>query len=330
MNSRVETDRIDGQVEMARATILLGVCGLVFGFGNTITIGLLREPGPDTAVKIFLAIVWTGAIGAQVALHAMWCVLAPVAGRVRLAVGVGLAVFWYGTLVLGIAVAEGVEDEFWEAAFTGLLCLPLICLGVQLPLWILRFWLRWRIVREDADSVGARMTTLRLRHILIGTAWVAVALGAARMATPEGMDSEAGFLIVTFISAIVFMLLTTVTSLPLLIAILHSRTLRVTLPVIFGVLIVTVTMCFLSVTLFSRDPTVAMAFAGAVGSLIGGYLAGLVGVLLVVRNLGYRLRWGRRKKAEVGESPFKLESDSREEPADAGGDATPDDIVFEP
>ena len=53
-------------------------------------------------------------IGAQGGLHAIWCVLAPVAGGIRLVVGVVVAVFWYVTLFVGIVLAVGIEDEFWE------------------------------------------------------------------------------------------------------------------------------------------------------------------------------------------------------------------------
>jgi hypothetical protein len=338
MNARAEADRIDDQVETAKATILVGGCGIVFGFGNAIVVATVGGIGPDTAAIAFFVVGWVGVIGAQGALHAIWCVLAPVPGRIRLAVAVGLAVFWYGAFLFGVAVVGGPDDEFGEGALTGLLCLPLICLGFQMPLWLVRFWLRWRIVHEGNDSVGSRMTTLRLRHILVGMAGIALALGTARMAKPDGVDSEAAFVLWMFIPALLFLLLSAGTTLPLLIVTMYPRNVALPLSILGGVLLAIVVVGFSCLALFIRDlnnMTAAMVVSGGVACLIGGYLAGIVGVLLIARGLGYRLRWGRQKKAEAGESPFKSEADLNEELAKVIGDtvsngAAPDDIVFEP
>jgi hypothetical protein len=311
---------------MAKATNFICGCGLVFGLGNVLAVLPVRAIGPDTTEVAFLVLAWTGVIGAQAALHAIWCVLAPVPGRIRLVVAVGLAVFWYGALFCGIALAAGVEDEFWVTALAGLLCLPMICLGFQAPLWLVRFWLRWRIVREGRDSVVSRMTTLRIRHILVGTAGIALALGAARLASPEGADTQAAFLLAMFIPALLFMLLSAATSLPLLIATMYPRSLRLPLSIVLGAYLAIVVLCFLSVAVFIRTPEAVVGglfFAGGVGSLIGGYLSGVIGVLLIARRLGYRLRWGRRKGTAAAEegavAETETESEANEKGEESGG-----------
>jgi hypothetical protein len=238
------------QEEQGSATALVFGVAVLFGIGNFLAIALLQGAFTDVAaVAVFLAFAWCGVIAAQGAVHAIWCVLAPVAGRIRLVVAVAVALFWYGALFLGIALVAGVEDEFWDVALIGVLCLPLISLGIQAPLWLMRFWLRWRIVRGDGDVAGARMTTLRIRHIMLGTAWIALALGATRLAKPENVDAEPAFLLAMLIPALVLMLISGGTTLPLLLATLRARSLRVSLSIVIGVFLASIILCFLSSSL---------------------------------------------------------------------------------
>jgi hypothetical protein len=316
MDAPVETGITSNGEGPGNATALVGGCALVFGIGNSLVIAALPGTGPDTEVVVFFAIAWSGVIGAQGALHAIWCVLAPVAGRIRLVVGVAVAVFWYGALFFGIALAAGIEDDFWDVALIGLLCLPLITLGIQAPLWLVRFLFRWRIVRADDDSVGSRMTTLRIRHIMLGTAGIALALGAARLAKPEDVDTEAVFLLAMFIPVLVLMLVSAGTTLPLLLATLRARRLRFSLSIVFSVFLAIEVMCFLSIALFLPVPqslVAGLAMAGVVGALIGGYLVGLIGVLLIARSFGYRLQWGRRTDRTEAQPDSEEEATEMEE-----------------
>jgi hypothetical protein len=271
------------------------IAGAVFvGFSNLVMFAAL--PAFNSAAGPFLVSAWLGAVVAQGALHAVWCVFAPVAGRVRVAVGAALALGWYGGALMGLALHVGDESEFWRFMLTGLLCLPLIALGIQVPLWVVRYWLRWRFVRADDDPADAGMTTLRIQHILWGTAWVALALGAARLANPEETDTEGAFLIGMLIAVAVLLLISAATVLPLLVATLYARSLRFSLSVVAFVCLAAA-IAFGLVAAFMvpgpPPPPVGLFATGLSGACILGYAGGLTGVLLIVRKLGYRLQWGR-------------------------------------
>jgi len=158
-------------------------------------------------------------------------------------------------------------------------------------------------------------------------------LGAVRLAKPDDLDTQAVFLLVMFIPVLVLMLVSAGTALPLLIATLHARSLRFSLSIVVSVFLALELTWFLMLALSIRSSEslyIGLAAAGVLGSLIGGYLVALIGVLLIARNFGYRLQWGRRTDEVVAESPFQSESDASEEPVKADGDALSEDTVFEP
>ena len=89
-----------------RRSILLCslACGLPFAIANLVVVPLGDRVGPadPEAVWVFVCM---GAIGAEGALHAVWCVLAPVGFAKRLVIGVRVGLVLYGAWALGFAVA---------------------------------------------------------------------------------------------------------------------------------------------------------------------------------------------------------------------------------
>jgi hypothetical protein len=311
MESPVEAGTTRNREGSDKGAELIAACATFIAFGNLLAFGI--APAVFSGVVVFLLCAWLGAIAAQGALHAIWCVFAPVAASKRFVIGVVLALSWYGGSVLGIAFHVGDEIEFWQGALSVLLCLPLIALGSQAPLWLARFWLRWRIVHGEDDCVSSGMTTLRIRDLMLGTAAVALALGAGRLANLEGLDTDAAFLLGLLIAVFIVAVFSAGTTLPLLIATLRARRLRFSLSVIFYVFLAIEILCVLGVALSFPVPDsllAALFVAGFLGAVIGGYLGSLLGVLLVARNLGYRLAWGRRT------SPASAETESKEKATD--------------
>ena len=87
--------------------------------------------------------------------------------------------------------------------------------------------------------------------------------------------------------------------------------------IVLGVFLGIEAVCVLGVASFAPMPPALLGglmAAGFLGALVGGYLVGLIGVLLIVRNMGYRLHWGRRT------GPVVAESDTQDDGAAEEGD----------
>jgi len=254
--------------------------------------------GPSALAEV-LTFACVGAIGAQAALHAIWSVLAPVSLARRLTAGLLVALVLFGGAVLGFAVSEGwgrPGGGTWIAgAVGGLLCLPLVAVAVQAPLWVAKCWFRWRLVLPSDESRHACDRAFGIREMLVAMAVVAIAFSAAQLATPF-TASPAAFLGSFAIVVLTLAGLSLLTTLPVVAAALRARRISLALPtlLVFDVAIaIGAIAIFAVVTREGRSmgwrQYVDLASVGC------AYFAWLTAVMLVVRRLGLRLFWGHRQ-----------------------------------
>lgn len=238
---------------------------------------------------------WLGGIAAQGALHAVWCVFAPVNSPKRFAVAAVAALLWSGAWAVGFfAVVHHhvyIDDEIWRIALAVVLCLPLIVIAIQAPLWLARIWFRWRVRHDRAGSDEDSTAPLRIRHIMIGTAVVGLALGLVRVA--QTIMGDSGLLIGVVVGASWALLSSVLIILPVLIATLKVRQLWLSLPTIGLLGYGFYRGLMIGGTMLLGNPATEDAFGVAV--TVGSLHVCLAGVLLVFRALGYRLRWERPK-----------------------------------
>ena len=283
---------MDDDRQKVRAASL--ACVLPFTVANLLAAPVSYRVSDDDP-RFVLGCLCIGIIGAEGALHAIWCVLAPVRFAKRLAIGVAVGLVWYGAWALGYVASAslhgGPYSYHWEEIFIGLLCLPLVAIAIQSPLWFARIWLRWRIEHRADPARGSDDEPFQIRHLLGATAAVAVAFSAVRLAVP---GDEEDFLIAFAIGALIAAAISLITTVPMVMATLRGRRMLLALPVIL-LLDVVAPLGFvvtLSIALQDRLPvTIYVGFA----ALGYSFFAGMAAVMLVARALGYRLAWGRHK-----------------------------------
>jgi hypothetical protein len=274
------------------------VCVLFFGVGNSVMLPYLSVAGPFWRYREVILGAWFGALGAQGMLHGIWCVFARCNLLPRVTVAIGVAVFWYGTWMLGFAIADRSVipslAAYLKIVLTGLLCLPLIAISIQTPLWAMRMWYGWRLTDEvDAAAEGSRPKP-SIRHLMLATAVVALALACVRWAMPSGtVVTEEAFL--TVMSIVLFAApFSGITSIPTLVATLRTQRVCRSLAVVFAwyvamVMTVVVTYSVLDGTWPDLDILLPPS------TVLAGLFVFLNGVMLIYRWLGYRLQSGRDK-----------------------------------
>jgi len=142
-------------------------------------IGGRREPE--------LLMLFFGAFCGQVGVLGIWAVLGPGRWLVRWPISLLVMTFFWGVLLLGIAMAN-LHGPSIYALFAATLTLSLLFLAVQLPLWVLRLVTGWCLVvggGQDAAS-PARRRQFGVQHMLGATTVVAVAMGLAGLGLSVG------------------------------------------------------------------------------------------------------------------------------------------------
>lgn len=256
-------------------------------------------------------IVYTcfGVIGAQAGLHAVWCVLAPVGPVMRLATGVGAGLLFLVAWALGFTLFTFEQplryNYRWEFVSVVLLCLPLVVIAIQLPLWAARIWCRWHVVHVTDSSGQSTYKAIGIRNMLVATGVLAMALSAAQLAAPDGTVSGAAMLLPLLIGAGAAAAVSLSTTLPAMAATLHAvRPWRAMICVLL--LQVLILLGILSIVAVF----VGLPRRGGVGVtfMAIGFTACLNGVMLAARGLGYRLLWGRKgvvgKGVGKGDAPL--------------------------
>ncbi len=285
---------------------------LLFGIGNILLVWFVTVAGPYLVSSEMIAAFWYGAIGAQGALHGIWCVFARCAPLPRIAAAFAVAVFWYGAWVVGISTDSAGAGFFlgtnWSTMRADLLCLPIFGLAIQTPLWAVRLWCRWRFMHPQGACNGTSAQRPGIRHIMVATVAVAGAFACVRWAVPadEGLTDET--LRVT-ITALVVILFSATTTLPSVVATLRSRRWPLSLMVVFlaNVAVFAAYIIFGRLAIGDWPP---LNYLKISVWMIAGFFVCLNGVLLVARWLGYRLVWGRS-----GNTPQPDPGISAKEPA---------------
>jgi hypothetical protein len=137
-------------------------------------------------INVWLETVLFGICIGQVNLIAVWAVLAPGNIVVRLPWSLLLtAAMWYA-LVLGNRVA-GWDQPLYGALFQGILLFSGVVIA-QVPLWIAKRVFRWRLVRGADGPVQVEQGPwqFNIRHLLLATFLLAVALSPLRRVLPPG------------------------------------------------------------------------------------------------------------------------------------------------
>jgi len=223
---------------------------------------------------------------------AVWCVFAPLAAWKRCAVGSAVALAWFLAWGMGGELMETIgtrKDLYSGPPVTAIaFCLPLMILSVQLPFWILRWWLRWRVQPHSTLNRSSAWRPLRISDLIVATATVSMALAAARFA--EGLTQVESLMSNTLVWAGVTAMASTVILVPAVAAVLRFGT-----PWCMSSAVVCA-----YVSIANMPP--AMASHGDdlppwvmhmfVSGISFGFIGSFCGFLLAFRLLGYRLEWG--------------------------------------
>ncbi len=288
-------------IQRKRTSHVLIACVLLFALSN-----LLVEPIGMARSRVFIPEVFyfacSGLVGAQVALLAIWCVLAPISPSKRLVAAVTTGTLLLGAFGVGFLVRVDPGRFDITAWFTemllALLCLPLVLIAMQMPLWAARYWLHWRVAPFGDDCPKPGGHHFRVRDLLIATGVVAVAFSAVQLAAPLSMKS-ATFLVSTVVIALVCAGISLISTVPIVLVALGARRFAWVIPLlllwgtaaIYGTIRAFVTFAAVGPFMRGRD-LAAMASA---------YFVCLAACMLLARWLGWRLRWGSRPRQKLGE-----------------------------
>ncbi len=254
--------------------------------------------------SVVVGTFFTGLVVGQFALLSIWAVLAPQPVLVRWPLTLLTAMGLLLILLLGMFAVNGPPMD--GTAFLLILpfCwLPLVFLAAQSPLWVLRLVTGCRIVDAMAEDKlpPEESRQFDLRHMFAATALIAILLTLVRLSfylTPAlYREPETEMWLPLLIACLVCGVWSAFTTIPCLGAVFVVRNPTAGL---VGVIVYAGLMTVLLVAGSSliSGPTASEAF-----TLLFGLNAGLATVLLgslhLLRAVGYRLLWVRRKSAVV-------------------------------
>ena len=265
-----------------------------FAAANGMVFPMMLAVQPDQVLGLYFLAFWYAAFGAQMALHAVWCVFVPLHWIKRFLVGATSALALYGVLVGAFAFSlDFLDEEEWLILVIGLLCLPLLLLAAQAPLWIMRIWFRWRIVHRD-DGSSTTFQSLRIRDLMIATAVIAMALTAVQISQSIDASSSDGSIVAVAVAALVVMAISAITVLPSVLATLRSRRLLLAMSVVLSVDIAVVLCYMVILAVFFDAPVLSWETYVGTPIISVGFFVASISPMLIARKLGYRLLWGHR------------------------------------
>lgn len=299
--------RLRPVVESAPSPLWGWLAGIAAGL---ITLNFLLMPilfvinSGRSKIGALLVCLSIGVIGAEPGLLAIAAVFGPgTAWRRQLVVGlmvIALALSGFGSFVVTKLVYSHrnyFPDVLEVLPFFFLL--PVLFLACQLPLWIFRTLLCWRIAsQKQADADLAPQ--LSIAGILAATAVVALGLSCVRLghyliSQVDPQVQSQGWWLGTGISAALAAAISMASLLPFTAAIFRAKSASLGLT------------SAVAWTLFVFGSAIAMIrwvnggwpmpvpwypFA----AIVAGFVFGLLGPLMVVRMFDYRLLWGRSKR----------------------------------
>ncbi|MBC8868870.1 MAG: hypothetical protein H8E44_05605 [Planctomycetes bacterium] len=280
----------------SRAIWLFLGCIAFFAAANCLIFPLMLVADANQILGTFFVAAWYSAIGAQMALHAIWCVFVPLHWIKRFLVGATSGLVLYGALAGAFALffyhLGFMGDEDWLIFIIGLLCLPLLLLAAQAPLWIMRTWFRWRITHLG-DDPSTSFQSLRIRDLMIATAVIAMALTAAQISQSIGASSGNNNIVGIAVAALIIMVTSGILVLPVVVATLHARRLLMALALVFSVDVAIVVACVTLMVILTDTPANWETYV-AIPTITGGFFVNFTTPMLIARKLGYRLQWGHQ------------------------------------
>ena len=181
--------------------------------------------GPPEGLELILIAVGLGMIGGQIG------ALSGILVWSRGSFVVRWVVFWLVGMALVACWAFGLlrltRDEDWfldfrvEIARAIAASLPLISLAVQLPQWMARFYLGWRL-DPPGNRGGESLPGLSIRDLLVGTVVAALTITAARL-SPAAPGLQNDFWLAWAIATPILASISALVMLPLLVLIFRCR-----------------------------------------------------------------------------------------------------------
>jgi hypothetical protein len=173
-----------------RFSVLAIVLAVVFLYGNLAIVPMMDAINERDwlASGVF---VMMGAICAQIALACAAVVFVEAPFWRRLLVCWCAAILLWGAWVVGVSASlyrnRDLNGALEIIRFT-VLAMPLAALAIQSPLWFFRLYLGWRVC--DSKAQPRPMRALSIRDYMLGTAMVALAITAARLAPPKNWNRD--------------------------------------------------------------------------------------------------------------------------------------------
>jgi hypothetical protein len=237
-----------------------------------------------------------GSLGGQTGILAIAAVLGPSFGLRRHLVVIPLFAILAVSWLLGFVISHEIHGYTFpplKGVVAELLVLPSMFCVCELPLWIFRTFLRWRIESPTRERV--RPPQLTIAGILGATAAVALSLGAIRLGNKlTGGMREAdwwigGAFAAAWCGGASLLVLPVVTAL-----VFRPQSLVIGL-LVSAAWIALLIIAFLMVTC-SLAGSVPWGELHLFLFIAAGFMATLLGPLALCRLYGYRLLWGRETR----------------------------------
>jgi hypothetical protein len=272
---------------------VLGAIALLTDFGMFPVAGAVLE-GPPTLASAW-AFVCFGCTLAQGSLLAAWLVLFEGPFSRRLVRHWGLACALWLVWFVGVILAER-SNEVMEVGFTVAFITPLVSLGAQIPLWMARHFLGWRLSPANFAAPAPGDTHLSIRDLMVATVVVAVAFGLARLSPAALQEPE--FWAPLLIGVAVAAIAATIAILPAAAMLLRPRPFHsgLTYAGLYALLWVSVIWIFVGILRLYGLPLPPYQILICLCVLILTYAGTCCLAAYVAREQGYYLTWRTRPK----------------------------------
>jgi hypothetical protein len=273
--------------------LLLVVCALVDFLLAPLFTSLNGSPPSLRNAWLFAALGCTLAQGNTLA---AWLVWSDGPFLRRLTVHWGIAGALCAIWLAGLRMFVKPEDAIF-ASSTIVLAVPLVSMAAQMPLWIVRYFFGWRLVRGDGQNPIAAEPPLTIRDLLVATLLVAGAFACARL-LPQ-IQQEQRFWLVWCVACGVTAVISTFSMLPAGALLMRPRLLNRALlyGCVYAGLFISLVWIVAGILWVEAPqylvPSVAYVW---LSSLMLGFAGTLTLAAVAARAHGYRLVWGRRRR----------------------------------
>ncbi len=148
----------------------------VFAVVNVIAAAIVPHAREPVLPGIML-----GVLAGESGLIAIWAVIGPQPWMSRFLITQGLAIGLYLAFLFGLTIAGHGPPA--KVIVVAVLVFPLVLLCVQLPVWIAKIAMGWRLVGAGSEDPAPSMSPRQfgIEHLLGATTVVAVAMGLASL-----------------------------------------------------------------------------------------------------------------------------------------------------